>query len=724
MATSNAPIRPQRLQEHNIQTPPRSRAPLPHVLIVDDEPRIAESIYDLLLRSKLYRVSIASGGIEGRDMLEHSLNSSGDSIDLVLLDVTMPQLSGIEVLKWIRKSPRMKYLRVLMLTGVSDKRDVVDALSQGADDYITKPYHPQELLARIKTTLRTQELEKQLQSQSRQLAMLNTISNTITRTLELKDLLESSVNGVRELLGVQLTAVFMQDGTRQQLRCQHVNAGKRLSVSAEDFAPVPIGKGVISRAYTGRNTHCVNDAKDDKRFVSAVDAPRGMRVESMMTAPVFMRGHPIGVLVAVNKRRGEFAESDADLFVSLANTMSQAIENAWLFNNVRQRQQELLESRNTLQFVIDGILHPIYTINNNWEIVSVNATKANAEDGEANELVGQVCYTAFFNRSKPCEHCQVGELLQLQKSQHWSVRWVGSDFMPQEWEVNAFPVPSTQDGGPRAVIVWQDRTEERRLESSLHQAAKLSAIGQLAAGVAHEINNPLTVIKTASEMLTEVVPKENTDDYELVEWVSNAAERAIKVVRGLLDFARQSRYEFDTGSLRVSIEESLDLVSYQLRKTNIVVNFDYGKDIPDMVASWEHLKTVWINLLINARDALEEGREEENRRIDIRVRLAPLAGHVQVLFRDNGQGMPEEQIAHIFVPFFTTKAPGVGTGLGLATSHRIIDRHGGEVTCTSESGVGTTFIIRLPVSDIPHGSAELSEVEELIADSAARTYRK
>ena len=188
--------------------------------------------------------------------------------------------------------------------------------------------------------------------------------------------------------------------------------------------------------------------------------------------------------------------------------------------------------------------------------------------------------------------------------------------------------------------------------------------------------------------------------------MSNAAARAIKVVRGLLDFARQSRYEFETGSLRISIQESLDLVSYQLRKTNIAVNFDYADDIPDIVASWEHLKTVWINLLINARDALEEGREEENRRIDIRVRLAPLAGHVQVLFRDNGQGMPEEQIAHIFVPFFTTKDPGVGTGLGLATSHRIIDRHGGEITCTSETGVGTTFIIRLPVSDTPHVASD------------------
>ena len=207
-------------------------------------------------------------------------------------------------------------------------------------------------------------------------------------------------------------------------------------------------------------------------------------------------------------------------------------------------------------------------------------------------------------------------------------------------------------------------------------------------------------------MLGDVVPKENEDDYELVDWVANAAERAIKVVRGLLDFARQSRYEFETGSLRISINESLDLVSYQLRKTNIDVHFDYADDIPEMVASWEHLKTVWINLLINARDALEEGREEDNRRIDIRVRLAPLSGHVQVLFRDNGLGMPEEQIAHIFVPFFTTKDPGVGTGLGLATSHRIIDRHGGEITCTSETGVGTTFIIRLPVSDMPQRAAD------------------
>ena len=672
--------------------------PPPRVLVVDDEPMIAKSIQELLTTRTNYRVILSAGGHDALAKIEASLYAPEDGIDLVLLDIMMPVVSGLDVLQWIRQHPGLETLRVVMLTGNDDKPNMINALSQGADDYITKPYHSQELLARMSTILRTQRLEKQLHRQSRQLAMLHLVGTRITKSLEVQDLLQQGVQGAQKLLDVETACVYMHVQTDRVLRCRVVASDDRRSLSAEAFPDIVEGNGVISLAYLNRATHCVNEVTVDKRFVDQVDQPPTYKVRNLVVSPIFLRGHPAGVFVAMNKNSGSFSHSDVDLFVSLSGTISQAIDNAYLFRTLNQRQKELYESAKTLQALIDGILYPIYTINNRWELVSINKTKADEEKIEGENLLGEVCYRAFFKRDQPCEHCQAAKIMAQQAPRRWTVRWVGTDYLPQEWDVNAYPIPNYKGNEARAVIFWQDRTEERRMENSLHQAAKLSAIGQLAAGVAHEINNPLTVITTGAEMLKEIISKDSAEDYEVVEWISKAANRATKVVRGLLDFARQSRFHVEGGDLIESLEDTIDLVAYQMKKSNVQIIKKFSDELPQITASWEHLKTVWLNLLINARDALKD-KEWDERFIEIVARPAPTNDHVQVLFHDNGQGMREEQMIHIFEPFYTTKDPGKGTGLGLATCHRIIDQHGGEITVTSQFGRGTTFVIRLPVGE-------------------------
>jgi signal transduction histidine kinase len=120
--------------------------------------------------------------------------------------------------------------------------------------------------------------------------------------------------------------------------------------------------------------------------------------------------------------------------------------------------------------------------------------------------------------------------------------------------------------------------------------------------------------------------------------------------------------------------------------------------LPKVTASWEHLKSVWLTLIVNARDATLTNTEA--RQIEITTRLGADGSHVQALFRDNGKGMAEAELKHIFEPFYTTKDPGQGTGLGLATSHRIIEQHNGEINVVSAPGEGTTFIVRLPINKV------------------------
>jgi two-component system NtrC family sensor kinase len=664
-----------------------------HILVVDDEPEIADSLSEFLSRTEGYRITVASDGRQAMSLLEASIGDPSRAIDLVLLDVRMPFVSGPEVLHWLRRHPALKYTRVIVLTAAAGNEEKVEALSAGADDYIIKPYYPLELLARVKTILRTQQLEKQLQRQSQQLAALNRVSRAVTAKLATDEVLAKAVKGVISVIGAEQAAVFMVDADRSLLQCRQacMEAGY---LNIEGYPLVPVGQGITGLAYQEAQSLSLNDPETDLRFRPSLDAPGGYRVRSIMAAPIFVRGQAVGVLNALNKIDGVFSDVDRGLFASLASTVSRAIEITWLFKSVRQRQQELLESRNTLQAVIDGILHPIYTINEEWQIVAVNLTKAEELDKPLGDVVGKTCYSVIFNRNVPCEHCAVALTLAEKQARRWSVKWPGQGLQQQEWDVNAYPVPGSKAGAARAVVVWQDRTEERRLESSLMQASKLTAIGQLATGVAHEINNPLTVVNANAQMLQMILPPQH-EGIESVELIAQAGDRAAKVVRGLLDFARQTRYEFRPAEINDSIRSALNLVSYQFTTAKIEVVTEFSENLPNIDASWEHLQSVWLNLLINARDALLEVDGE--RQIDLITRFDPSDQFVQVLVSDSGLGMNTAEQAHIFEPFYTTKAPGQGTGLGLATCHRIIEQHGGEITVASAPGEGTTFLIRLPV---------------------------
>lgn len=660
-----------------------------HILVVDDEPDIAESLADYLTKKENYQVSLASDGQEAVGFLKTALETDVE-IDLVLLDMMMPGMTGQEVLDWIRQHPDLRYMRVVVLTAHSSSHEKVAALSAGADDYITKPYYPQELLARVKTILRTQQLEKQLQRQSEQLAALNQVGQRVAATLETQEVFATAVDGTSIVLHVTSAAILTVEGG--QLRYQYVQ-GPNGKLPIQSFPRVPPDAGIIGHAFTGKVPIICNQPQTDARFRLELDAPHQDSTTSLFAIPLIVRTRPVGVLVAYNKRNGPFSDIDLDLFASLASSVSEGLENAWLFQRNRLRQQELLEGRNTLQALIDGIPHPIYTINEEWQLISVNKSKIDELEPIDDTLTGQTCYHIFFGRDYPCEHCLVGKTLAHKRAQHWPVKWNGPDHLPREWDVDVFPIPGAK-AAAKAVILWQDRTEERRLESSLLQAGKLAAIGQLAAGVAHEINNPLTAVNANAQLLKMTIPVED-ENYESVDLIYRAGERAAKVVRGLLDFARQEQYDFKSTDINEAIAQALDLVHYQLQSANIDVFLDLAEELPEVIASVEHLKSVWLNLLVNGRDAVQ--LLPDNRFIEVTTRLNQEGDRVQVLVRDNGKGMSQAELDHIFEPFYTTKDPGKGTGLGLATCHRIVEQHSGEINVVSTVNEGTTFIVHLPI---------------------------
>jgi signal transduction histidine kinase len=206
----------------------------------------------------------------------------------------------------------------------------------------------------------------------------------------------------------------------------------------------------------------------------------------------------------------------------------------------------------------------------------------------------------------------------------------------------------------------------------------------------------MTVISANAQILREEIVATHPY-YGSVELIDRASERASRIVRNLLDFSRADEFEFVKTDLNLSLQEAVSLIGPQVRRSGIEISLELDPQLPLIWASPDHLHVVWLNLLLNARDAIQES----DRKGQIRVisRLRDDQALVQVY--DNGRGIPPDEINRIYDPFFTTKPPGKGTGLGLFTCYRTIHRHGGEIGVDSQVGIGTSFTVVLPTDSSP-----------------------
>ncbi len=235
------------------------------------------------------------------------------------------------------------------------------------------------------------------------------------------------------------------------------------------------------------------------------------------------------------------------------------------------------------------------------------------------------------------------------------------------------------------------RTEElAAMQNTLVQSQRLASLGKLAAGIAHEINNPLTAIIANAQLLKRIIPKDE-EMLEMLDLISTAGDRASQVVRNLLDFSRKENYDFAPTNINDTISKTIALVQHELLSRSIELTFDPEENLPPILASYDHLQSVWLNLILNAVDAIDD---------DIGMISITTKKHnneVRIIIADTGKGISQERISRIFEPFYTTKEPGHGTGLGLSVCHRTIKQHGGHILVDSQIGSGTEFTVILPV---------------------------
>jgi nitrogen-specific signal transduction histidine kinase/CheY-like chemotaxis protein len=266
----------------------------------------------------------------------------------------------------------------------------------------------------------------------------------------------------------------------------------------------------------------------------------------------------------------------------------------------------------------------------------------------------------------------------------------------------------TYEGETCAVLSYQDLTalkaaeaEIARQREALYQGEKLTALGSLLAGVAHELNNPLAVVAGYAEILRETAPDEATRSRALE--VHEAAERCARIVKTFLAMARQRPPQLGPVALPGVIAAALELAAYGLRTAGVAVEVDIAPGLPRVWGDGDQLHQVLLNLIVNAQQALVQ--VQAPRRLAVRARHA--GGEVVAEVEDNGPGMPPEVRKRIFEPFFTTKPQGVGTGIGLSICHGIVAAHGGRIEVETDEGAGTLVRVGLPtVPELRSPSAE------------------
>ena len=510
---------------------------------------------------------------------------------------------------------------------------------------------------------------------------------------DLDALLASIVERLPKTLLVARVAVFLSDDAGQlRLAASHglpteVSAARdRLALGFLDFDQNR------SHIFLENAQQALHLKQDEQRTASLLDlnyylpcrvASGGEQEEAAArTIAVIGLGRTIG---------GDFLSSeDVELLESLASYIGIALQNARLYARLQEKIGEFERLKEFNENIVESINVGILAIDLDDRVESWNAQMEAMYALSRAEAIGQPLRAVF-----PAEFVDaIDSFRNVQGVHHlYKFRLTTRAGELRSANIAIAPLLSRNFVTVGRIILVDDITERISLENQLAQADKLSSIGLLAAGVAHEINTPLAVISSYAQMLA----KQLKGDQRLgpvLEKITQQSFRAAEIANGLLNFSRTSTTEFRQTNLNQVIRDTLSLLEHQFKKAQVEVNLSLADDLPSINGNPGKLQQVFLNLLLNAKEAMPDGGS-------LRV-VTQVNGHVEAMITDSGTGIAPEHLKRIYDPFFTTKTtprPGDkrGTGLGLSVSYGIIQEHAGKIHVESEVGAGTTFHLEFPL---------------------------
>ncbi len=513
-----------------------------------------------------------------------------------------------------------------------------------------------------------------------QLLLVNELGRKVNAILNDDLLLRQATVDIHRTFGFHNVMVFMLDERRQRLLLSaHAS---RFATPARELTGLRLDEGIIGRVCRTGRTETVEDVSRDADFVDWF-----ADTKSEIAVPIQIGGVVEGVLNVESDRVAAFGPSERLVLETVANQLAIALENARLFGMVKEREDRyrtLVESSPAAVLHLDaeGLIiyaNPAVTELTGFEKAHVlsrlRTPSGLAVEGDREKVEGAI---ASALRGLPQRDLE----FQVRHADG-GTRWLSASFQPLVGE----------HGDAQGVVVLaRDRTRERELQEKLTQSEKLSAIGSLVSGVAHELNNPLAgILGFAQLLLGRPTEQWSKSDIEKIE---RNARRCQRIVENLLTFARQSRMTKRRANLNEVIESVVALNEYQFQMDNVRIERDLDPRAPAFPVDVHRWQQVFVNLASNAHQALVSSQARERTiRFQTRVRGTDLVIRVS----DTGPGIPEHLRSRVFEPFFTTKENGTGLGLGICFG--IVRDHGGTIELETGHESGAHFRIVVPVTE-------------------------
>ncbi len=507
---------------------------------------------------------------------------------------------------------------------------------------------------------------------------------TLSATTALDPLLDALVSRLQQVLSVERIAIFIED-TR---KASGYRVARVAGLSSQVIVPPDFREMIRTRSAENGIVRA-----DDLDLLpeTSVFVRRALHYY----VPCVVRGRMVAVIGLGRSTGGALLSSeDLEILRTVSGYVAVAIENSLLYQEQRERAGELESLKEFNESIIESINVGLLAVDRAGRITSCNSALEELLGVSRDEAIGRHVEELFAEdfaetlaQVLGSAGWQLTELRHIYKL-HTATRAGRSVIL------NASLAPLRHTNSPTgqtgALLVLEDVTTRVRLEEQLQQREKLSSIGLLAAGVAHEINTPLTGVSSYTQMLLGMLA--NTDPkHALLQKIRRQAERATGIVNNLLNFSRTGGVaELGETDLNRVLDDTLQLLELQLRQGQIEIVRDYDPNLPKAYGNSRQLQQVFTNLILNARDAIPDGGR-------IVLRTTSDADEMALVeVSDTGIGIAPENVARIYDPFFTTKGVGRGTGLGLAVTYGIVQEHSGHISVRSEPGKGTTFRISLP----------------------------
>ncbi len=642
---------------------------LGRLLIVDDEVELMTALCETLAKQGYETAGFASGG-EAIEALK------GRDFDLVLTDLMMPEMDGIALLKaGLGIDP---HLVGIVMTGQATVQTAVEAMKTGAFDYILKPFKLSVLLPTLHRGMEVRRLRME-NVQLRETVAIYDLTRAISFTLDLNVILNKVADAALQQCEADEVSIMLPTREGDELYVTVARGEGRGHILGERM---PIARGVAGWVARHREPLTLHGEVRDPRFAPLRPRPD---ICSSVSMPMMVGGKLVGVLnLNATRPRRPFTLGQVKALSILTGTAASALESAWLYTQVR-------ESESRLEGLVRHLPEGVCLLGGDRRLVLANPPAQDSlralggtEVGEALVRLGGQDIEVFLKPREdgPPHGIEVGGEAE------------------RIFEVAGRPVTEGAEGGWALVI--REVTQERETQERIQRHYHLATVGQLAAGIAHDFNNLLTGVIGFAQ-LVEMRPDVPEAAREDLGRIVSQGHQAAQMIRQILDFSRQRDVERRPVNVIPFLKETMKLLERTLPENIRVETRFEGKEYI-VQANLTQLQQVITNLAVNARDAMPEGG-------GLRVRLSHLrlgpgqqpplpemeAGDWVVwAVSDTGAGMSPEVIRHIYEPFFTTKPPGQGTGLGLAQVYGIVKQHGGHIDVKSRVGEGTAFTIYLP----------------------------